>query len=99
MICNFCDNCEDCMKLLEFRLELSDCYYYKPRTDAPYHPTRQLVYYLQGKINMEIIVVRKGRTIDWCGRFFFFFFFLIIIFVSCLLFIYFFQRLKNGIRL
>ena len=92
MICNFCDNCEDCMKLLEFRLELSDCYYYKPRTDAPYHPTRQLVYYLQGKINMEIIVVRKGRTIDWCGRFFFFFFFFLKLFFLYLFYLFIFLK-------
>lgn len=62
---NFCENCEACMKLLEFRLKLDDCYYYKPRTDAGFQPTRWLVYYLRDQIYMEISAVRKGKSIDW----------------------------------
>lgn len=34
--CGFCKSCEVCMQLLEFRLELNNCYYYKLRTDAPF---------------------------------------------------------------
>ena len=51
------------MKTLEFRLELDDYYYFNPRKDAPYQPTRWLVYFLRDKIYREIFAVRKGRTI------------------------------------
>lgn len=51
------------MKLLEFRLELDGCYYYRPKTDACYQHTRWLIYYLRDKSFMEIYGVRKG--IDW----------------------------------
>ena len=63
MICDFCENCEACMKLLEFRLELDGCYYYRPKTDACYQHTRWLIYYLRDKSFMEIYGLRKG--IDW----------------------------------
>lgn len=65
LVSNFCENCEAFMKLLEFRLKLDDCYYYKPRTDAAFQPTRLLVYYLRDKIYMEISAVRKGKSIGW----------------------------------
>ena len=65
MICNFCEDCDAWLKLLEFRLGLDYCYYYRPRSDAPYHPTRWLIYYIRDKIYMEICGVGKGRTIDW----------------------------------
>ena len=38
-ICNYCDNCEACMKFSEFRLELKNACFYSPRTDAPYQLT------------------------------------------------------------
>ena len=64
MIRNFCEKCEAWLKLLEFRLQLDDFYYYRPRSDAPYQPTRWLIYYIRDKIYMEIFGVGKGRTID-----------------------------------
>ena len=64
MIRNFYEKCEAWLKLLEFRLQLDDCYYYRPRSDAPYQPTRWLIYYIRDKIYMEIFGVGKGRTID-----------------------------------
>ena len=62
-ICGFCKNCEACMKLLEFRLELQDVYYYNGRTDALFQPTRWIVYFLRDKERIAIVDVRKSRSI------------------------------------
>ena len=68
-IYGFCEECETCARIQHIRMCLDGAYYFKPRKDAPFQPTRWKVYFLVihslKKFKVEIARTREGTTINW----------------------------------